>query len=238
MDNNLLKIVINTTNQLNTFMCFQLIMPKTKLLVSHNCLLFLSVQTTGFPDRKLGQYDGYYDYKELEHYNSSRIVSIAWTIYDINGKFYKAKDFLIKPDGFTIDNSFVHNITTEHATSNGVPIKDALKVLENNLKRVKFLVAHGVGFGYNILCSEAYRAGRLNLCQKLEQLEQTCTAEQTRDEMKIPLSNSTRYKTPKFTELYEHCFGTQLENHHDAKSDAYHLAECFFHLLGTPIQAQ
>jgi DNA polymerase-3 subunit alpha len=205
-----------------------------KLSMNKNLFFFFDTETTGFPKTKRYQYNQYYPYTELDKYDSSRIVQITWAIYNYNEDQKIMRTFYVKPDGFTIDNSEIHGITTDMATKKGVPIKEVFDALKKDLKNVKFLVAHNLCFDLNVLCSELCRYGYTNLASSLQKKKHVCTGEKTKNILKLPLNsayNIDKYKMPKLNELYEYCFGKELEGHHDAENDTNALAKCFFHLI-------
>ena len=61
--------------------------------------------------------------------NWPRVVQLAWQLHDGLGKLVEHKDYLIKPEGFSIPykSEQVHGISTELANEKGVPL---LSVLE------------------------------------------------------------------------------------------------------------
>ena len=75
--------------------------------------LFFDTETTGLPR----------DYNAPVHNveNWPRMVQIAWLIYDYDGQKLDSKDFIIKPEGYTIPKNVVdiHNISTVRAMKEG-----------------------------------------------------------------------------------------------------------------------
>ncbi len=198
-------------------------------------LLFVDIETNGFPKKKIGVSNQFYHYTKLDKYESSRIVSISWIISDLKKNIKTSKNFIIKPDGFQITNDFIHGITNEIANSKGVEISKVFDDLKNDINGVKFIIAHNLIFDLNILLSELHRYGDYNeLINNINKLEQTCTGEQTRNTLKIPFKSSyviTKYKMPTLGELYKYCFNKELENHHNSEDDVKNLMDCFFYLL-------
>lgn len=203
--------------------------PKTKLNINTNLFLFLNIETNGLPKTKKGL-DKYYHYSDLAKYNSSRIIRIAWVIYDYNQKFVCEKDFLIKPKKFNIYNSYIHGITKENALQNGIRIKKAFNKLQKDIKNVKFIIGHNLPFTMNIVLSEMYRLNLHELINEMLKKTQTCTAKKTIHVLKIPFMSSG-YKMPSLPELYKYCFNKKMTNHHNSLSDAKNIAKCFFFLL-------
>ena len=59
-------------------------------------------ETTGLPARK--SYDDYYAPENLEKYDKSRIVSIAWILFS-GPRIISKNYFVIRPEGFLIGRS-------------------------------------------------------------------------------------------------------------------------------------
>ena len=77
--------------------------------------LIFDTETTGLPKR--------WDLPLTESENWPRCIQIAWQIHDSNGAIVSHKDYLIKPDNFTIpfDSEKIHGISTALASQEGVP---------------------------------------------------------------------------------------------------------------------
>ena len=67
--------------------------------------------------------------------NWPRMVQIAWQIHDIRGELIDVKNYIIKPDGFTIpyNSEKIHGISTELANKKGVPLNEVLSLFSNAL---------------------------------------------------------------------------------------------------------
>lgn len=199
----------------------------------NNLVLFVDVETNGLPDRKAGA-NSFFDFKELDKYQSSRLIAVSWCICDFKGDQKILRTVYVKPDGFIITNSDIHGITQEKVNKDGVTVKHMFDQLEQDLTdNVKVMVAHNLEFDYNIIMSELHRLGnKKQLMDKLQKLEKACTAEQTKDLLKIPTKSTYGgHKLPKLSELYFFCFNKEMQNHHDPEQDVIHLKEIFFNLL-------
>ena len=75
--------------------------------------IFFDTETTGVPR----------DYKapSKDTRNWPRMVQLGWILMDDKGDKLSQKDYIIRPDGFTIpaDASRIHGITTERALEEG-----------------------------------------------------------------------------------------------------------------------
>ena len=204
---------------------------KKILKMNENLFLFFKLETIGFPMRNGSRY---YKYSRLDKYEAARIIKISWGLYDFKKRNKGFKTFVIKPDGFTINNFQYHGITQQNAINDGCDINDAFEELKKDLQNVKFIVGHNLDFSINILYSELFRANREEIIQILSTKEHICTADKTSDILKIPLKteySSSNYKTPKFSELYVHCFKKNYINNFSHEDFIKSLSDCFFHII-------
>ena len=109
-----------------------------------------------------------------------RIVSICWAIYDADGEEISTEHQIIYPDGFTIPAAAtaVHGITTRYARKHGIPIKDALTSLLDEIAahRPRLYVGHNVSFDRPIVLNEY---ARLAAEENLSPLPTFCTMKST-----------------------------------------------------------
>ena len=196
-------------------------------------IMFFDVQTIGFPDMK-SDYNQNKVYTQLDKFHSARMIKISWLVSDQKGNKLLAKDFIIKPDNFEITNSDIHGITMEKATNLGKPISEVASQLEEDTKNINLLVAHNFKFHFNILCSELYRYEYYKMIDTLQKMKSICTAEQTKELLKMPLKSTyyiEKYKMPKLEELYKHCFKEKMLKSKDSKEIVNSLSKIFFYLV-------
>jgi DNA polymerase III epsilon subunit-like protein len=200
-------------------------------------VLFLDTETTGLPKQPC--YDYYYDPNQIGHYDSSRVVQIAALVYEIesdaktgevSASLLHEHDYLIKPDGFLIQNSHIHSITQSLATFAGITIKDAMDKIVPDLKDVHLMVAHNLGFDKNVLLSELYRNELPEYAQVVASMSEFCTSKGCTNLTKIPF-NSKKFKQPKLIELYKFLFGEEVSGLHDALQDTRVMVKCFIELI-------
>lgn len=193
-------------------------------------VLVFDTETTGLPTRK--GYDKYYPYTELQHYDESRIVSIAWNLYD-DTELLSSKYYIIKPDTFKIDDTSksceINGITQAIAEKDGINITDMLVELHTDLYNCDVIVAHNILFDTHILLSELHRYKRDDMIAIFDNKELYCTMNNTKDLLKIPMRFGD-YKSPKLTELYEFLFNETFDNNHNALADVEACAKCYFKL--------
>eukprot|EP00483_Globobulimina_turgida_P006717 UN06727 len=91
--------------------------------------------------------------------NWPNTVQICWGLYNENGIAINFQDHIIKPKGFEISKTSenIHGISNSVADAKGVEWNNILDILEEDLKRCDFIVAHNLRFDkkYNFsrICS-------------------------------------------------------------------------------------
>ena len=106
-------------------------------------IMVLDTETTGFPNSS--------DPQDWEKFNSARLIELGYIVYDSTGKKIKEYDSLVKPNNWTITNSFVHGITQDNAITNGKSISDVLADLSEDLDQVGAFVCHNINFDMYII---------------------------------------------------------------------------------------
>lgn len=184
--------------------------------------MIVDTETTGLPERPaIGSFAPYYD---LDKYNNARMIQICWAIYD-GDKLEELENFIIKPNGFSIKNSFIHGITDKIA-SRGVNLNMVLTKLSQSINKVKYVVGHNILFDVHIICSELYRSKFYDIAKLMEKKEMICTMQKS-----ICLKVDGYLKPPKLIKLYKFLFGKEFEHQHNAKYDVLATAEVFRELI-------
>ena len=113
--------------------------------------LIFDTETTGLPQN--------WKAPLTDFNNWPRCVQLAWQVHDKQGKLVEVKNFVIKPEGYDIpfNAEKIHGISTERANKQGLPLVDVLNEFVNDLKNVKFVIGHNVGFDNNIVGCELLR---------------------------------------------------------------------------------
>lgn len=181
--------------------------------------LFFDTETTGLPRN--------WKAPEADLDNWPRLVQIAWLFYDKSGNKLTGKDFIIKPDGFSIppDASRIHGISTEKAQREGEDLLTVLKDFSELVDQAECLVAHNMRFDEKIVGAEFLRSKMTNgIPHKMK----ICT-----------MISSTAYcaldgpygpKWPKLSELHYKLFETGIEESHNAAVDINATAKCFWEM--------
>ncbi|MFC2990618.1 3'-5' exonuclease [Halomonas tibetensis] len=185
---------------------------KQKEKLSAGSILFFDVETTGLSAK------------------SDRIVQIAWSLTDFDGKPLESQSHIIYPDGFRIPihAAKIHGITTEIARSKGVDIVRVLSKFEEATKKSKLAVAHNFDFDDNFVREEFKRIGKGH---PLLGVESFCTMRSSTSYCKLPFKGRGRgYKWPKLEELHMHLFSIPMMNAHDAMADVDACKKCYHEL--------
>jgi DNA polymerase III epsilon subunit-like protein len=184
--------------------------------------LFVDVETSGLPVTI--DFDTYHHPSKIKKYDNSRIIELAYMIYDKDKTLKKQLSHIIKPTEFDIENSHIHGITKEDAMEFGVDIIDVFQEMKEDIKDVDTIVSHNLRFDLNIILSECYRYDQKDIIKKLKHCDHICTMMLGRDVMKIK-------KRPKLIELYEHLFSKTFDQKHRALSDTVACKDCYYEML-------
>jgi len=184
--------------------------------------LIFDTETTGLPAN--------YNAPLTDFDNWPRLVQLAWQLHDEKGKLLDAKNIIVKPDGFTIPYNSVqiHGITTERALEEGIELKEALAIFQEDIQKAQHGIGHNVEFDYNIVGCEYLRMEKENALEPLPQLD---TKLEATNFCAIPGGRGGQFKWPTLTELHIKLFGEAFEEAHDAAYDVNATAKCFFGLL-------
>jgi DNA polymerase-3 subunit alpha len=162
--------------------------------------------------------------------NWPRVVQLAWQIHDGKGELLDVKNYIVKPDGFTIpyNSEKIHGISTKLANHLGIPLKQVLSSFKEGLTQAKYVVGHNVEFDLNIMGSEYARAGESNPFDALKAID---TMKATVDFCAIPGGKGGKYKYPNLTELYSKLFQETFAEAHNASADVEATARVFLETL-------
>ena len=204
-------------------------LPSPLKFLEGKTIFVFDTETTGLPERCPNGWGSYWSYFMNEKYDSSRIISIAWSSIH---NFHKDKinfnttvtsssnnppttieHYLRYPEGFTeINNSHIHGITYEDTLNNGVIFNDILmnKGLCVDILKADYIVAHNINFDYHVLMNELYRLGTehakacmLHLSTLKTKGKCICTGEISTDICKMEFKTASTYKGNKKTKRYK-----------------------------------
>lgn len=194
--------------------------------------LFIDIETTGLPDRKGLSFGKYHSYKQIDKYNSSRIVQVAMILCDVGSLAKQESHNVIincKLEDFKINNSHIHGISEERSCKEGVSFSSFVEILNKILNQTQIILAHNIDFDLNIIKSELWRREQYFLVEELEKKKAICTMRTTKD--LVYIKNRFGIKYPNLGELYRYATGKNLENAHDAFADVAQLHEAVEQLV-------
>jgi DNA polymerase III epsilon subunit-like protein len=183
---------------------------------------FFDTETTGLPIRKGNKIASY---KNLEQYDSARIVSISWIITQ-NQKVVGQAYYVIKPDGFTVpqESTNIHGISHEEAMATGCSIQTVFDQLKATLPNCSTLVAHNISFDINVLKSELHRYQQTDILDILEPKHLVCTMRKGKEVLKTRVF-------PKLGALYKGLYNEEIENAHNAQYDTLYCYKCYIKMF-------
>lgn len=185
-------------------------------------------ETTGLPIFNTTGFHRFPNYRALDKYNSSRIVSISWIIADENGKLVKQAYHILKPADFVIDNNSkateIHGITQEIADENGVSWDDMYNEFIKDLSTCDIVVAHNINFDASIMLSEMHRYHKKDGIKTFLNKGKLCT-------MKLGKGAMKQDRSPKLCDLFKHLCNEEMVNAHDAAYDTLVCYRCFVKMV-------
>ena len=184
--------------------------------------LIYDTETTGLPRN--------YEAPVTDLENWPRVVQLAWQLHDADGSLIEARDFLIKPENFTIpyNASKVHGITTELALEQGDDLRLVLEQFVLALEQTRVVVGHNIDFDLNIIGAEFLRCGFKNYFEGKLQL---CTKLESVDFCALPGGRGGGFKWPNLEELHNKLFGEDFPDAHNAAADVMATSRCFLELV-------
>jgi len=162
----------------------------------------------------------------------ARMTQLGFILYDEEGNILEEFQSLIKPDGWVVpkEQFFIDNgMSTERCEEHGIPVYDALRRLQDALKRCKRKIAHNINFDKQIISKELELAGIEPALFKFK--KETCTMLETITFVGAINKYGKPNKWPKLQELHIKCFDYEFEGAHDALDDVRATGKCFFELI-------
>ncbi len=184
--------------------------------------LIFDTETTGLPKD--------YNAPITDSDNWPRMVQISWQLHDDEGKLTDVKNYIIKPDGYTIPYAVikVHGITTERAIKQGVPLNFVLNEFNLALEKSKIIVGHNIEFDNNIIGAEFHRKA---IDTPLFSKKILDTKDESTEYCALPGGKGGKFKWPKLEELHEKLFGEKFDMAHNAAADVEATTRCFLELI-------
>ena len=132
------------------------------------------------------------------------------------------QDYIIKREGFDINNSEFHSITNEVSDKEGIDFDKAFNAFYESLKKTDHITAHNIAFDISVIKSELYRRKLFHIIEEIDKKKLLCTMRHTKNIIKI-INKFGKYKYPSLKELYRYCFDKEIENAHNSKYDVINL---------------
>jgi DNA polymerase-3 subunit alpha len=193
-------------------------------MTNHNYKFVFDTETSGLPYKERGSN---YDYRNLDHFNSSRLLSISWLLLNDVNEIVEKKTYYIKPDNFEISEASIniHGLTKKFLNENGITIHEVLLNLNGLFTKynINLLIAHNIIFDINILKSELYRYQYNITLDKIASTETFCTMLGSQVRMNV-------YKWPKLSEAYSYFYNEEIVNAHDSEFDTLHCYKIYLKL--------
>lgn len=184
---------------------------------SGKSILFFDTETTGLPINWRAPVS------DID--NWPRLVSIAWAIHDQLGTKISEKEYIIRPDGFTIpaNATKVHAISQAFAFNHGIDIDVVLREFYESAMKADYLVAHNMDFDEKVIGAEFIRK---NIDNCMEGKQKICTKDVSTAYCALPGG-----KWPKLSELHYKLFNESFDDAHNAATDVSITAKCFWALV-------
>lgn len=189
--------------------------------------LVFDVETTGLPKERRASF------RDLSVYDAARIVSIAWCLVDVDREFEEVRSryYVIRPDTFEIpeDAVRIHGISQEQALAEGVPLRQVIDELAQDVHLCDVLVAHNIMFDINVLRSELVRLRNQALIDVTFEKQLFCTMKEAR-------TRGLVQKYTKLTVLFAMLFPDEkpCDNAHNAHFDVQYCRDIYKALLSFP----
>lgn len=160
--------------------------------------------------------------------NWPRVVQLAWSTYNSDGKCLQRQQRFFTPIGFTIPSeaTAVHGITTARALEMGTVPRLALDAFVFDLRLADVVVAHNLSFDKKVMQAELHRE---KLGDPFGEIARVCTMMASTNVVRLPSARGG-FKFPRLSELHNYLFGSPSEERHEAMHDVEICAKCYFEL--------
>ena len=202
-------------------------------------ILFFDTETTGIRDWKNPKF-------------LPRVVQIGALLTDEEGKTISELNVLLYPEGFDSvpeAAAAVHGFSFDMISKYGIGRELGLETFFELMDKADTIVAHNIEYDLDLLNIEIdyYREHGENQyvpeawAEVLNSKQQFCTMLNSRDLMKLPLSEAQasffkdkgidqQYKNPRLQEAHIHFMGYDFEGAHDAMADVRACKDVYFKL--------
>lgn len=184
-------------------------------------LTFFDTETTGLPNFK----------SSIGHPQQPRIVQFAFITTDDKGNEVTHGNFIVQTDVEIPKQAYdVHGIDKEKSELYGIRQSTLGNIIRNIYQISDVLIAHNFNFD-DFLCKSHLARFSVNI----EAKNSYCTVEHAKEIVKCPPTPrmikagfGNQYKNPNLTECYQHFFGKDFDNAHDALADVKACKDVYF----------
>lgn len=181
--------------------------------------LIIDTETNGLPQS--------YHVPITDLSNWPRLISVAWGLYDAQGKQLSSQYILVKPDGFPWSKvaQRIHGITPEVAERKGKPLVEVLQLLLSDIRKADAWVGHNIDLDVGVIGAELLRTGCISTDEvpAFSSMPLLCTM----DASKKVTDNGGPVR---LDALFRLLTGKPMKGIHDARADMVATATCFFEL--------
>lgn len=190
--------------------------PKVEYPPRNQAIVILDLDTNGLPQQTKGKYS---EFTDLISYDTSRIVQLSYALCNTT-TFEKLEGgtFIIKSDGFTIDNQQFHGISLPRSLKEGVPFKEAASVVMSAIDKADYIISHNAYFDMNIFKSELFRYGLFEMLKSIGNRKELCSMLMTTPLLGL-LDKNGNPKHPSLKELVKFALNEDLPSPHNASID-------------------
>ncbi len=166
-------------------------------------------------------------------FNWPRMIHLAWEYIDEESNIIEAKDYIIKPEGFTIsaDSTNYNGIEHDEAVQNGNDLKKVLLEFSKLIDQAEYIISFNFTFNSSIFGAECIRK---EVPHRLFSSDTYCLMQETTFYTKIR-GRDGRYKWPSLTDLFQKVYGQKFEGANRANNDVRATSMIFFNLIANRI---
>jgi len=154
-----------------------------------------------------------------------RLIHLSWIILDKDLKPIEDQDYLIKPEGFSVDPTIAKRaqIDEDDISKKSESLEKVLMAFDESLKKAYYVLAHNLNFNENVLAAEYLRKSiNHSLFRKLRY----CLMQESTFFCKLP-SKTGGYKWPTLSELHTIIFQKAYSPPNNARADVIAATRCF-----------
>lgn len=158
-----------------------------------------------------------------------RLLHLSWIILDGELKPMENHNYVIKPDGFEIDEDILKftRLDQKEIDARSTPLEEALHAFDYSLGSVDYVTAHNLNFSESVVAAEFLRKG---ISHSLFKKKSFCLMQESTFFCKIP-TRAGGYKWPTLTELHSIIFNKAYSPPNNARADVIAATRCFKALM-------